>query len=291
MALIPFLKLAGLALGLGVTWGVGIEPRLLDRRDEIGWVPGLGADWEGKRLALLADPQVGLFLANVDTVRRAVGLVVRERPAVCVIAGDFVYNAAGHPRRAVAQAVEAFRPLMTAGVPTYAVLGNHDYAEEASGKVETVAGAVCQALGEAGVRVLHNDAVDLGHGLYLVGIGPYRVGEDHSLSAFAGVPEEAPRLVLMHNPRSFAGLPSGWAPLALAGHTHGGQIRMPFRPDWNLARAVKRWPQYADGWIDGYGEPGNRLYVNRGLGFSLIPVRIGCRPEVTFFTLRRLATS
>jgi predicted MPP superfamily phosphohydrolase len=256
------LKLAGLGLGLVLAWGVGVEPRLLDRRDEIGWLPRLPAEWEGKRLALLADPQVGLLLANVDTVRRAVDLVVRERPAVCLVAGDFVYNAARKPRSAVWQAVDAFQPLVRAGIPTYAVLGNHDYAEEASGKVQTVASAVCQGL-----------------------------GEDRSRDAFAEVPEGAPRLVLMHNPRSFAGLPSGWVPLALAGHTHGGQIRMPLRPDWNLARLVKSWPAYADGWIDGYGEPGNRLYVNRGLGFSMIPVRIGCPPEVTFFTLRKLAAT
>jgi uncharacterized protein len=284
--LIPFLKLAGLGLGIGLAWGVGIEPRLLDRREEIGRVPGLGPEWEGKRLALLADPQVGLFLANVDTVRRAVELVVRERPAMCLIAGDFVYNAARQPARAVAQVLEALQPL--AGVPTYAVLGNHDYAEEAEGKAASVAAAVCQGLGQAGVRVLHNEAVEVGSGLYLVGIGPYRMGEDRSVEAFASVPSGAPRLVLMHNPRSFAGLPSGWAPLALAGHTHGGQIRVPLRPDWNLARVVKPWPAYADGWLDDYGQPGNRLYVNRGLGFSLVPIRIGCPPEVTFFTLRRL---
>jgi predicted MPP superfamily phosphohydrolase len=281
------LGVLGLAAG-SIAWGVVVEPRLIDRRDEVGWVPGLPPEWEGKRLALLADPQVGLRLANIDAVRRAIRLVVRERPALALIAGDFVYNAARHPRRAVAQAVELVRPLVSAGVPTYAVLGNHDYAEEAGGKVSGVAAMVCQALGQVGVRVLHNAAVDLG-GLYLVGIGPYRVGEDRSGEAFAAasLPAAAPRVVLMHNPRSFAGLPSGWAPLALAGHTHGGQIRMPLRPDWNLARLVKPWPRYMDGWIDGYGKAGNRLYVNRGLGFSMIPVRIGCPPEVTFFTLRR----
>jgi predicted MPP superfamily phosphohydrolase len=214
-------------------------------------------------------------------------MVARERPAACLIAGDFVYNAAGQPE-AVSVGVEVVRPLVSAGIPTYAVLGNHDYAEEASGKQPGVGEVVCRALGEIGVRVLRNEAVDLGDGLYLVGIGPYRVGEDRSGQAFAEVPRDAPRVVLMHNPRSFAGLASGVAPLALAGHTHGGQIRMPFKPEWNLARLVKPWPQYADGWIDGYGRPGNRLYVNRGLGFSMIPVRIGCRPEVTFFTLRRL---
>lgn len=93
----------------------------------------------------------------------------------------------------------------------------------------------------------------------------------------------------MHDPASFPALPAGEAPLAVAGHTHGAQIRVPGRPAWTAARLPplrQRWPQYADGWVEGYGEPGNRLYVNRGVGFSYVPVRLGCRPELTFFTLR-----
>ncbi|HEV2123950.1 MAG TPA: metallophosphoesterase, partial [Chloroflexota bacterium] len=96
---------------------------------------------------------------------------------------------------------------------------------------------------------------------------------------------DAPRIILMHHPESFAELPAGTAPLAFAGHTHGGQVRVPFKPDWSGAiitgSEVRR-----DGWIDGYGEPGNRLYVNRGIGMSLAPIRLFCRPAVTFFTLR-----
>ena len=288
-------------------WGTLVEPRLLDRRDEIGWVPGLARAWDGQRLALFSDPQVGLWLGNVDTVRRAVHTVVRERPALALIAGDFVYNAARRPERAVDQVVDVVRPLAEAGIASYAVLGNHDYAEEGVGSGRQAAGvarALRQQLERGGIRVLHNEAVALpaprgedspvyrsggeDPPLYLVGIGPRRVGEDRPLQALAQVPEGAPRLVLMHNPRSFAELPARSAPLALAGHTHGGQIRLPFKPEWTLARLRKRWPQYAEGWIDGerFGRPGNKLYVNRGLGFSMIPVRLGCPPELTFFTLR-----
>jgi predicted MPP superfamily phosphohydrolase len=113
------------------------------------------------------------------------------------------------------------------------------------------------------------------------------VGDDRPQAAVRQVPSDAPRLVIMHDPASFEPLPGGSAPLAFAGHTHGGQIRVPGRPSWSLARLDRDWPQWADGWLDGYGEPGNRIYVNRGIGFSILPVRIGCRPEVTFVTLRR----
>src|SRR5919199_3531604 len=101
-------------------WGTRVEPRLLDRRDEIGWLPGLPRAWDGQRLALFSDPQVGLWLGNVDTVRRAVHTVVRERPALALIAGDFVYNAARRPERAVDQVVDVVRPLAEAGIASYA---------------------------------------------------------------------------------------------------------------------------------------------------------------------------
>lgn len=50
---------------------------------------------------------------------------------------------------------------------------------------------------------------------------------------------------------------------------------------------VKSHEVQADGWIAGYGQAGNRLYVNRGVGFTYVPVRINCPPELTMFTLRR----
>ena len=91
----------------------------------------------------------------------------------------------------------------------------------------------------------------------------------------------------MHNPDVFAELPAGTAPLALAGHTHGGQVRLPFMPSWSWFALVTQDAVHTDGWIDDYGAPGNRLYVNRGIGMSGLPVR-NCRPEVTLITLQGL---
>ena len=187
------------------------------------------------------------------------------------------------------------RPLPAAGIPTYAVLGNHDYltpTSEAPKRAE-VAAQLRQALEEAGVVVLHNEAVPLpapdgeeGPPLYLVGIGPLIPDEARPQVALAGVPDDAPRLVMMHNPDTFAALPANSAPLAVAGHTHGGQVRLPFTPEWSWMRFAQEGEVHADGWIQDYGAAGNRLYVNRGVGFSLAPIRLFCLPELTIFTLR-----
>lgn len=90
----------------------------------------------------------------------------------------------------------------------------------------------------------------------------------------------------MHEPDTFPVIPAGAAPLAFAGHTHGGQVRIPFTDDWSWMSLLVDKEIHGEGWIDGHGQPGNRLYVNRGIGFSNLPIRINCQPELTVFTLR-----
>jgi hypothetical protein len=72
----------------------------------------------------------------------------------------------------------------------------------------------------------------------------------------------------------------------VAGHTHGGQVRVPGFPQWSWLRFTQKDKVYADGWAKGYGEPGNNLYVNPGIGMSYAPIRLFCPPELTFFTLQ-----
>ncbi|MEC4806312.1 MAG: hypothetical protein SAJ12_20840 [Jaaginema sp. PMC 1079.18] len=105
----------------------------------------------------------------------------------------------------------------------------------------------------------------------------------------AQVPQDRPRIALMHNPDSFEAFPPNTAPFAVAGHTHGGQIRLPYSPQWSWLALAKEDEVFADEWAKGYGAAGNNLYVNRGIGFSDIPIRINCAPEITFFTLRSRA--
>lgn len=297
------LGLLGL-FGLLVIWGL-LEPYIIDTEEEVAEIPGLPAAWEGKRVALIADWQIGMWLGNTPTIRRTVEQLIEERPALVLIAGDFVYHAGEEPSEEINKAIEHVRPLVEAGIPTYAVLGNHDYSMD-SQKLETkneqLADKVREALEAAGVQVLQNEAVPLAvpgkrnqtvartdeeSSLYVVGIGPEWPDEDEPIAAINQVPEGAPRLVFMHNPDSFEPLPSGTAPLAMAAHTHGGQMRLPFLPEWSWMTFVKEDEVHTDGWIEeGYGQPGNRLYVNRGIGFSIIPIRINCPPEITLFTLR-----
>lgn len=283
-----------------LAWGVLIEPRWIDTEEETALVPGLPAEWEGRRIAVVADYQVGMWWANTGTMRRITERLVEERPAAVLLAGDFVYKPGEDAGDEIEKVLEILRPLPAAGIPTFAVLGNHDYSlnKQDDPKDERVALRVREALEEIGVRVLHNQAATLpapageagtaqpGAAVHLVGIGSEWANEAEPEMALQGVPSGAPRIVFMHNPNTFPRIPAGAAPFAIGAHTHGGQIRIPGTPSWSWLGLVTEGESHADGWIeDGYGAPGNRLYVNRGVGFSTVPIRINCRPEVTFFRL------
>ncbi len=289
-------------VGLLLVWGL-IEPYTIDTEEEVAQIPNLPAAWQGQRIAVIADWQVGMWLDNTATINRIVERLVEERPALVLVIGDFIYKPGADPSPEINQAIDLVRPLSQAGITTYAVLGNHDYGmnSKQAPPNEQLAAKVQKSLEAVGVEVFQNEAIALtppkdpnpatagmeGAPLYLVGIGAHWPNQDKPKVALAQLPSGVPRFVMMHNPNSFEALPPSSAPVAVAGHTHGGQIRIPFTPDWSWLTFIREDKVHADGWIEGYGQPGNHLYVNRGIGFSILPLRINCPPEITLFTLQR----
>lgn len=290
-----------LALGLVVAllvWGMAVEPRLLlDVQNETVPIEQLPDEWIGARIAALGDFQTGMWWDNEAMVRRATERAMEDASAAILLLGDFVYEAAGNPETKVSQIEQLLQPLASSEVPVFAVLGNHDWGLKSSvgngGDLDPETGEAVRAmLNRLGITLLHNESRPIrlrpgGTDLHVVGIGSHWADRDQAGRALSGVPEGAPRVVLMHHPDSFEDLPAGEAPLAVAGHTHGGQIRLPLTPEWSWIGFIREDEVHADGWIRDYGEAGNRLYVNRGIGFSLAPIRLNSPPEVTVFTLVR----
>ena len=281
-------------------WGL-VEPYFIDVEQKIAVIPNLPPAWEGKRIAQLTDFQVGMWFGNTNTIHRSIDTLIEKRPAAVLISGDFIYHSLPNASEEIGKVTEIIQPLIQENIPTYAVLGNHDYSHKPPKK--ELGEQVKTALEKIGVNVLQNEAVEINsptvksgnEALYLVGIGSHIAKNDDVTKALKGVSNYSggvrsanspPRIVMMHNPKSFAAFPPNTAPLAVAGHTHGGQIRIPFTPQWSWISLVKNEEIYGDGWIKNYGNGGNNLYVNRGIGFSDIPIRINCRPEITLFTLR-----
>jgi predicted MPP superfamily phosphohydrolase len=196
------------------------------------------------------------------------------------------------------QVLGLLQPLIDAKIPTYAVLGNHDYElmNEGSRMETEVARRVRFALDSAGIHMMDNRAVAVwapgadsaaSEPLYIVGIGDKWARNDSSAAAVGKVPAGAPRIVFMHDPDSYAHIPANQAPIAVAAHTHGLQIGIPWVSDWLWRTQFSDEGSEVQGWVNDYGQPGNRLYINRGIGFSILPGRINAFPELTVFTLTR----
>lgn len=282
------------AIALLAIWGL-IEPKFLNTEEEIAEIPNLPASWEGQQIGQLSDFQIGLWGDNSGTARRSVEQMIAANPAAVLISGDFIYHAKPEPQQEIEKAVGIVAPLVEAGIPTYAALGNHDYGmsgKDAEPDVQ-LADDLASALEAAGVVVLRNESTamqiaDSEEPLYLAVADSLWADRDDVSAALADIPEGSPRVAMVHNPDSFELFPANTAPLAVSGHTHGGQIRVPNSPQWSWLRFTQKDNVYADGWARGYGEAGNNLYVNVGIGMSIVPIRIFCPPEKTLFTLKRI---
>lgn len=279
------------AIALLGIWGF-IEPRFLNTENETATIPNLPPDWEGQQIGQISDFQIGLWGDNSGTAARSVEQLVDANPAAVLVSGDFIYHAKPNPEEEIEQAVNIVRPLVEAGIPTYAVLGNHDYGMDGkNAEPDTqLAELLASELEAAGIVVMENESVAMelpgsDEPLYLTAVGSLWAGRDDAEAALANVPADSPRIAMMHNPDSFEKFPAETAPLAVSGHTHGGQMRIPNSPQWSWLRFTQPDKVYADGWARGYGEPGNNLYVNVGIGMSIVPVRLFCPPEITLFTL------
>ena len=163
-------------------------------------------------------------------------------------------------------AAEAFSIVRQISAPVYGAPGNHDYQ---SGVPFSEYAAAFGATG--GAWLADSSALLPEHDLELVGFA--RGGE----RAFKA-PQASRQILLLHYPQVAHGLSREFA-LILAGHSHGGQIRLPFYGALVLPKGVG---QYELGY---YETPGGPLYVNAGIGTWRIPFRWNCRPEITLITV------
>lgn len=234
----------------------------------------------GKTIVQISDLHVGPMV-SIDYLKDCCELVSALEPDIVVITGDFVT----YDRPSRIDEVTAMLSDMSPGkLATVGVTGNHDFGDSRSGfSNRRVADLLTDKLNGIGIRVLRNSATEVG-GLRLLGVDDLW-GPTHELGeTLASGDAGQPSVMLCHNP-DFVDQPGwgnyrGWI---LSGHTHGGQVRLPFCGPPILP---VRNRQYAAGKIL---LSGNRtLYVNRGLGY-LRKVRFNVRPEITVFELARAA--
>jgi predicted MPP superfamily phosphohydrolase len=268
------IALCALALGLA-GWSIAIEPGRLSIERTTVPLPEWPAALDGFSLAAIADVHAGAPHVDRDQLARLVRMTNDARPDLVVLLGDYVIHgvAGGRfvPPEETARALAGLRGRY--GVVS--VLGNHDWWYDGE--------RVRRAFTAAGIPVLENEAMPVeagGHTVWLVGLADLwtrRVDIDGPLGK---VPAAAPVIVLTHNPDVFPMVPSRVG-LTLAGHTHGGQVRLPF-----VGRPVvpSRFGQrYAAGLVT---EQGHDIFITPGVGTSIVPVRFRVPPAVSLLMLR-----
>lgn len=268
---------AGLAL-----YGGEIERHWIEvtRRDV--FLPGLPQAFDGFRVAQLSDIHIDIY-TEPFLLRDAVRQISAMNPDAVFLTGDFVSHGLMPNRFSIASAWQCANLLNQLDCPhRYAVLGNHD--------VLVGREVVTEALSANAITVLDNAYVPIeraGGRFWLAGLNDPVVGTpDPELAipqSIRNVPRE-PVVLLCHAPDhvdTLLKLQEGEAvSLMLAGHTHGGQVRVPLAGPLILPPLGRK---YVEGWF----RFGNlQLYVNRGIGTVSLPIRFDCPPEITLFTLR-----
>lgn len=213
------------------------------------------------RVALVSDLHVVRPGPRED---RVIELLEAERPDAIALNGDFA--ALGGTPEACGPVVER----MHAPLGVWATLGNWDYGHP----VEDWR----RFLASRGVRLLCNEAAPLLDDMWVAGLDDALAGWPDADAALTPVPPVAFVIGLIHCPVLFDDVSERF-PLVLAGHTHGGQIRIPGLPPLYLPRGC--WP-YVSGW---YERGASRMYVSRGIGSPSLPIRVACAPEIAIFEL------
>jgi len=252
-------------LGTALTlYSVVIEPsRLVVQRYEVGASGG-----DTLRVALIADLHVGSPMAGLGKVQRVVDRVIAEEPDLILHLGDFLVSGVLLGTFVEPEHIADVLTGLEAPLGVYAVLGNHDWWEDGPGMEA--------ALEAAGIEVLENESVELPGGLWVVGVADDTTRDPNFDVAFEDVPEGAPSILIGHDPGAYLDYTHPAQPMFMAaGHTHGGQIYLP----WLFDPVVpgRAGPDWAHGLLDAGGVP---LIVSSGIGTSILPVRLGRPPEI-----------
>ena len=247
------------------------------------------------RLVLVADLHAGGPNMEEERVQQAVDLANAQGGDIILLMGDY---RASHRWQTRHVPIEVSAPILAglrAPLGVHAVLGNHDWWDHIRKTGRAFGQTHTQTVLEAvGIPVLTNQAVQVG-GVWLLGLdsqsalqimrGGRRnwVGKSDLAGTLAQVTDDAPALLLAHEPDIFDLLPQvdpeGRVVLTLSGHTHGGQVR--FGP-WAPVVPSQFGARFAYGWVR---EGARDLVVSGGLGCSGLPIRFGVPPEITVVDL------
>lgn len=220
----------------------------------------------GFRIVHLSDVHHSPF-TSLEHIARAVDISNSLKPDMFVLTGDFV----SHETEYIQPVAEVLGTLESE-FGSFACLGNHDHWTDAE--------LVTKHLREANIKVLINEGFRFAardSSFWLCGVDDYMVGETDLHAALRGSFPDEMKLLLAHNPKTLYRAARAGIDLMLSGHTHGGQIK--FRDD---EKRILPNRKFASGL---YRRKDTQVYITRGIGTVVVPMRYHCPPEISLIEL------
>lgn len=238
----------------------------------------LPAAWDGLRIAQLSDFHYDDYFSAVP-LRKAVETLNRLQPDIILLTGDFVTVPAFSPeRKKAADVIEPCTQLLAqlkAKLGVYACLGNHDAATDPD--------RIVRVLESHNIKVLRNHSISLEKDekrLWLAGVDDVIEATADLDLTLQKIPADEPVVLMAHEPDFATRVAKYPVDLQLSGHSHGGQVRIPFIGAPVLPELGVKFPK-------GLYQVGKlTLYTNVGIGTVRLPVRFACPPEITVLTLK-----
>lgn len=256
-----FIFLIFLTFGLiCLFWAYKIEPNLL----EIRQYRLKDRQLAGLRIVFASDLHIGK--KDTQRLKRIVENIQKQQADLILLGGDYLN---GHTEQSTMppERIAAELGKLSAPYGIFAVLGNHDWYINGTKTKE--------ALQKIGINVLENQNQILNYKnkqLTIAGVADKITRTADSETALDKTPE--PRILLTHSPDTFPEIKDK-VNLVLAGHTHGGQVKIPFFGAVFVPSIYGR--RYAEGL---FNENGLKMIVSKGLGTSQLPIRFNCKPEI-----------
>ncbi len=230
-------------------------------------LPRLPKKLDGLRIIHLSDIHHSPF-TGLDHIARAVKIANRLKPDMFVLTGDYV----SHETEYIEPVANVLGELRSE-FGTHACLGNHDHWTDPA--------AVTHHFRRSGINMMINEGFRLearGASLWIAGVDDYMVGKTDVPASLRGSYPDEMKLLLAHNPIIFRQAVRQGIDLVLSGHTHGGQVKIR-----DTERAILRRRKLTSGL---HSRKQSQIYITRGIGTVVLPIRYQCPPEISLLELR-----